>query len=210
MKLGSPNLQACLFTEQTPSPKSPHSWLCNPKDCSPPGSSAHGILQARILKRIAVPSSRAPSGPRDRTQVSSALAGRFFTTSATWKAPALQPTYWISSERRSICIVNKTPGWFWGSPESQNHCTCLSGTVVITDVWDSWWFLFSSLCIFYNLHVWKLKEIWPECLTWASYGTSVQWNLTQSMEVLGGNTLMTYWHMKRCYKSTLKPLCQVL
>ena len=93
----------------------------------PPGSSAHGILQARILKWIAVPSSRRPSGPRDRTQVSSALAGRFFTTSATWKAPALQPACWIrSSERRNICIVNKTPRWFWGSPESQNHCTCLS------------------------------------------------------------------------------------
>ena len=38
-------------------------------DCSPPGSSAHGILQARILKWIAVPSSRGPSGPRDPTQV---------------------------------------------------------------------------------------------------------------------------------------------
>ena len=32
--------------------------LCNPRDCSPAGSSDHGILQARILKWIAIPSSR--------------------------------------------------------------------------------------------------------------------------------------------------------
>ena len=45
---------------------------------SRPGSSAHGILQARTLEWVALPSSRASSHPRDRTQVSS-IAGRFFT-----------------------------------------------------------------------------------------------------------------------------------
>ena len=44
--------------------------LCNPMDCSPPDSSAHGILQARILKWVAVPSSRGSSRPRDWMQVS--------------------------------------------------------------------------------------------------------------------------------------------
>ena len=44
--------------------------LCNHKDCSPPGSSVHGILQARILEWIAMRSSRGSSRPRDRTQVS--------------------------------------------------------------------------------------------------------------------------------------------
>ena len=39
-------------------------------DCSPPGSSVLGILQARILEWIAVPSSRGSSQPRDRTRVS--------------------------------------------------------------------------------------------------------------------------------------------
>ena len=37
--------------------------LCNPLDCSPPGSSVHGILQARILEQVAIPFSRALSGP---------------------------------------------------------------------------------------------------------------------------------------------------
>ena len=39
-------------------------------DCSPPGSSAHGILQARILEWVAISSSRGSSWPRDRTWVS--------------------------------------------------------------------------------------------------------------------------------------------
>ena len=41
--------------------------LCNPVGCSPPGSSVHGIHQARILERVAMPSSRGSSPPRDRT-----------------------------------------------------------------------------------------------------------------------------------------------
>ena len=55
--------------------------LCNPMDCSPPGSSVHGILQARILESAAIPFSRGSSRPRDQTQVSH-IAGRFFTTRA--------------------------------------------------------------------------------------------------------------------------------
>ena len=39
-------------------------------DCNPPGSSLHGILQARILKWVAMPSSRGSSPPRGRTHVS--------------------------------------------------------------------------------------------------------------------------------------------
>ena len=46
-------------------------WLCKLMDCSPPGSSVHGILQARILEWVAMPSSRGSSQPRDRTCISS-------------------------------------------------------------------------------------------------------------------------------------------
>ena len=52
--------------------------LCNPTDCSLPVSSVRGILQARILERVAIPFSRGSSRPRDRTQVPS-IPGRFFT-----------------------------------------------------------------------------------------------------------------------------------
>ena len=44
--------------------------LCNPMDCSPPGSSVHGFLQARILEWVAMPSCRGSSQPRDWTHVS--------------------------------------------------------------------------------------------------------------------------------------------
>ena len=44
--------------------------LCDPVDCNPPGSSVHGILQARILEWVAMPSSRGSSQPRDWTHVS--------------------------------------------------------------------------------------------------------------------------------------------
>ena len=42
--------------------------LCNPMDCSPPGSSVRGIIQARILEWVALPSSRGSSQLKDQTQ----------------------------------------------------------------------------------------------------------------------------------------------
>ena len=54
--------------------------LCDPMDCNPPGSSVHGILQARILEWVAIPFSR------DQTQVSD-ITGRFSTEGATREAP---------------------------------------------------------------------------------------------------------------------------
>ena len=56
-----------------------------PMNCSSPGSSVHGILQARILEWIAFSSSRGSSPRGDQTQFLAypALAGRFFTSSAT-------------------------------------------------------------------------------------------------------------------------------
>ena len=52
--------------------------LFDPVDCSPPGSTVHGIFQARILEWVAISFSRGSSWPRDRTQVS-CIAGIFFT-----------------------------------------------------------------------------------------------------------------------------------
>ena len=58
--------------------------FCDPMNCHTPGSSVHGILQARIQAWVATPFSRASSQPRDWTQVS-CVAGRFFTNWATTK-----------------------------------------------------------------------------------------------------------------------------
>ena len=63
--------------------------LCDPVDCSPPGSSVHGILQARILEWVAMPSSKESfqPGTEPMSLMFPALAGRFFTTSTNWEAP---------------------------------------------------------------------------------------------------------------------------
>ena len=58
--------------------------LCDPMDCSPPGSSVHGILQARALEWVAMPFSRESSQPRDWTWVS-CIVDRFFIIWATLK-----------------------------------------------------------------------------------------------------------------------------
>ena len=51
-------------------------WLfVTPGTCSPPGSSVHGILQARILEWVGIPFSRGSSWPRDRTWIPSLQAG---------------------------------------------------------------------------------------------------------------------------------------
>ena len=81
---GSPKASTCYVcsTQHTGSlcAKSLQSCLtlCDPMDCSPPGCSIHGILQARRLEWAAITFSRGSSQPRDRTLVS-CIAGRFFT-----------------------------------------------------------------------------------------------------------------------------------
>ena len=54
--------------------------LWDPVDCSPPGSSVHGILQARILEWVTMPSSNGSSQPRDRIQLSH-IAGTLYRLS---------------------------------------------------------------------------------------------------------------------------------
>ena len=59
--------------------------LCDPMDCILPGSSVHGIFQARVLEWIAISFSRASSWPRNQIRVSR-IAGRRFTVWATREA----------------------------------------------------------------------------------------------------------------------------
>ena len=54
-------------------------FFCHPMGCSPPGSSVHGIFQARILEWVAIFSSRESSQSRDHTWVS-CIIGEFFIT----------------------------------------------------------------------------------------------------------------------------------
>ena len=80
--------------------------LCDPKDCSLPDFCVLGILQARILKGVAMPSSMGSSWPRDRTWslLSPALAGRSLPL-----APPGKPSY----------LVSKYQNWDLGSGKPQ-------------------------------------------------------------------------------------------
>ena len=80
-KYTGPSLFLCMCASSL------QSWrtLCDPMDYSPPSSSVHGILQARILEWVALPSSKGSSnsGIEPMSLMSPALAGEFFTTGAT-------------------------------------------------------------------------------------------------------------------------------
>ena len=77
--------------------------LCDLMDCSPPGSSVHGILQARILEWVSMPSSRGSSQPADQIWVSclSCVTSKFFTNKPLEKpmyvlinfSPKIYPTH---------------------------------------------------------------------------------------------------------------------
>ena len=67
-----------MFTEVKEKVVQSRPTLCDPMECSLPGSSVHGILQARILEWVAVPFSGRSSQPRDRTRTS-LISGGFFT-----------------------------------------------------------------------------------------------------------------------------------
>ena len=73
--------------------------LCDPMDCSPPGSSIHGIFQARILEWAAISFSRGSSRPRDQTLVSR-IVDRHFTVWATKEVPGYRETFLVIKKKK--------------------------------------------------------------------------------------------------------------
>ena len=88
-------------------------WFCDLMDCSLPGSSVHGILQARILEWIAILFSRGSSQPRDQTWVS-LIAGRFFTIWATAEAHKLPiSSYYGEKAQKAQPLKSYNIGYFY-------------------------------------------------------------------------------------------------
>ena len=86
------------------------STLCDHMDCSPPVSSVHETLQARILEWVAILSSRGSSWPRNQTHLSCVSLptvgkGRFFTRWATWGAPICVSVYSDYSHEIKRCLL---------------------------------------------------------------------------------------------------------
>ena len=84
--------------------------LCNPMDCSPPGSPVHGILQAEYWNWLPYPSPGDPPNPGIEP-TSPALADGFFTTNATWEALGMTwlPVNCIPLWKRSEKAMAPTP-----------------------------------------------------------------------------------------------------
>ena len=111
--------------------------LCDPMDCSLPGSSIHGIFQARKLEWVTISFSRRSSQPRDRTQVS-CLVGRRFTIWATGEVT-------LGKER-----INGT--WSWGGCKWICKTAFVSQRIKICIIYSSeWWvneyLLYYLLCV---------------------------------------------------------------
>ena len=85
--------------------------LCDPMDCSLPGSSVHGIFQARILEWGAISFSGGSSLPRDWTRVSH-IVGRCFTVWATREAQTTRKSNIIyASPDQPICLLSCDFAW---------------------------------------------------------------------------------------------------
>ena len=133
------------------------SILCDPMGCSLPGSSVHGILQARILEWVTMPSSRGSSPPWDQTHASciSCIGRQVFTMSAIWEAlpqghhhnngePKSLPGDMTEKVFYQCCWWRKT---FMGKPPL--NCFCIMETMLRTKlVW-----LFSCTLLFLFLNV---------------------------------------------------------
>ena len=92
------------------------STLCDPINCSQPGSPVHGILQARILERVAMPSSRVSSQPRERIRIFwvSCIADWFFTAQPLRK-PHTPPHATFNDNLSNVMLfypVSSQQGWY--------------------------------------------------------------------------------------------------
>ena len=138
--------------------------LCDPVDCTLPGSSIHGIFQAIVLEWIAISFSRGSSRPRDRTQVSH-IAGRRFNLWAIRadtplpSLPAREVMNFIHLFRKTIFSLFCASKlytcfqfhWFWFLPLLYPFFYCVYFAVLFLNSWHgcspALFLLSSNVCI---------------------------------------------------------------
>ena len=158
----------CLVAQSSP-------ILCDPVDCSPPGSSVHGILQAIIPEWVAISFSRGSSQPRGWTWVS--CTGRWIlycwdTREACWKPQfssvqslscvRLFATPWAAAHQASLSITNS-----WSSPKlmsiesvmPSNHLILCRPLLLLPSI-------FPSIRVFSNESARSTQKPVHECLQW--------------------------------------------
>ena len=123
-------LRACVHPQSLQSCPT----LCNSTDCSPPSSSVHGILRARILEWVDMRSSRRPFQPRDWTRVSRAsiTASRFFTAKPPGKpfhCPLFHPNLFYGMSQEDSLTE------FWSAAPASDTASVISH---LSDSDSSW------------------------------------------------------------------------
>ena len=130
--------------------------LCHPVDYSSPGSSVHGILQARILEWVAISFSRGSSQPRDQTRVS-CIAGRRFSLWATREAMADEAksnyasTFSLYLEQ--VYIISTQV--HWPSSALGQESIYLTAEVLSFRVGESKWIFAEKNTVYYSLLLWS-------------------------------------------------------
>ena len=128
--------------------------------CNLPGSSVHGILQARILEQVAIPFSRVSSQPRDRTCIF-CIAGIFFTISVTREAHIRQ--YYqgnsLGNERR----IGETCPWI-----SCEFCWNAKNKIYLRELWRQWHP--TPVLLPGKSHGWRSLE---GCSPWGRWGSNM-------------------------------------
>ena len=145
-----------------------HIWLFEmPMDCSLPGSSVQGILQARILEWVAISSSRGSSWPRDWTWVS-CIADGFFTIWTTREAPLLTMLASWAEEmwkcNSALKIIEK-----WLNISIMVNFACLSFFVTVWVPWSRFYFVRAA-----STHLVCCIRVWTDhaLLHFTKYGAA--------------------------------------
>ena len=166
---------------------------CDPMECSLPGSSVHGISQARLLEWVAISSSNGSSRPRDQICIScdSCIAGGFFIPWAIKEAPR-----WHFSHQNSISCFKK------GQEDpvlSSNKILCTStDNKEPLQLWTQSSpinFLKTTLLNFLFIVVQWLSHVWFFAIPWdaacqASLSFTVSWSMLQFMSVVSVMSLV--------------------
>ena len=125
--------------------------FCEPMDCCPPGSSVHGILQARILEWVVISFYLPDPGVKLMSLVSPALAGRFYTTVPSGKILLF---YWVGQKFVWVfCKLWKTWINFLADPR---YVSVLLNMHIHTDVSL---YIYSYIFCNHHCHIWVTEHI---------------------------------------------------
>ena len=122
----------CLVAKSCPT-------LCNPMDYSPPGSSVHGIFQARILEWVAISFSRGSSWPRDQTCVSCIV----------------RQTLYLGSQVQSlqVCKVQPNKGQLRLKETRQTHFPVGKGSKILKTCFKTTTICFLAIKYLHSFHM---------------------------------------------------------